>query len=148
MKASRLVRRSGVTASCVLLFVHLLSPVLASDSRTREIHADRAEQMSDTHVWFGVGANRAEVLESLGTAGVKISKDCWVYWDFETVQEAGDTSRYNTLVIQFSKDKVAAMKLVDGQTIRAYLAQREPGKRYTEIASVSRGDTKAKATRN
>jgi len=148
MKASSLLCRTGITASCVLLFAQLVSPVFADERHPREVHADRAEQMSDTHVWFGVGATRAEVLESLGTAGVKISKDCWVYWEFGPVQKAGDASRYNTLVIQFSGEKVAAMKLVDAQTIRTFLAQREPGKRTTEIASVSRGDTKSNSAVN
>ncbi len=79
----------------------------------------------EVHDWRSVAAIRGltetQVLHLLGRPAERVSPTLWVYWRYYSPEEAAENGGYDTLLVAFKGDRVQAMKLVDGATLRAQL---------------------------
>jgi len=85
---------------------------------------ERSGNASGAAVLYAKGTPRAVVLASLGAPDAILSRDAWVYWNFQTSQPQR-TAGFDTLVIVFDADRVARLRIVDGAAVRRFLAARE-----------------------
>ena len=53
-----------------------------------------------------------------------MSDEFWIYWNFRVRPEQANPRGYDALVVRFSADTVAEMKLSDGELIRRALARK------------------------
>lgn len=78
---------------------------------------------------FGLGATRDEVLDVLGRPDVQTEDGLWIFYREPTVSvglvDRSDARRWDALVVRFTRDRVAAIKLTDGKVLRQRLAQRK-----------------------
>ena len=83
-------------------------------------------------------ASSATVLQALGEPGAKLSPEVWVYWDFQSAQP-NRTEGLDTLVLEFRNDRLFALKLVNGGTVRRFIAvqdQLDPARLLTPLYAV------------
>jgi hypothetical protein len=73
---------------------------------------------------FGVGAKRGHVMEVIGLPDARVSTDLWIYYHYDGAREKSKGTECDTLIVQFKKDRVVAMKLTSGSALRDLLAQR------------------------
>lgn len=107
-------------ASCLLALAAIVTaPAQPAplDEPLRLLSAD-----SDTAV--AVGMSREAVAFLLGMPGDTLGVGLWIYWDFRAKGDPG-LQRYDTLVVVFRGDHVAALRACDGGPVRELLARHQ-----------------------
>lgn len=118
-------------SSSLLLVAAFPASVLAADVPAA---SDPLIEFSGrTHIERGM--NRETVRAMLGAPSAWLSPDVWVYFDFQARRPAAlrvniaNPENHDTLVVAFTKDRVALIRLCDGGPVRGFLAQQGKGKR-------------------
>jgi hypothetical protein len=106
---------------------HAAGPIVA--------YSDRSE-LSGEKLLLPVGTPRDFFLEKMGPPDVWLSPHVGVYWNRRTNQPQL-TRDYDTVLVQFSQDRVSSMKIVPGIAIREFLVQREKGNSAAMVVAVN-----------
>src|SRR4051812_30041002 len=113
--------------SSFLLATAFSSAALAGDSRS----SDLMVRLTD-RPYVERGMTRETVREVFGMPSAQLSRDVWVYFDFQAVnpvargtQNSAAAQKQDTLVVAFKDDRVSLIRACDSKPVRALIAQQE-----------------------
>ncbi len=108
-----------VLLSSLVLSAVLVQPAFAQ-SNSSEDSASIFLPESNTSVARGM--SREAVTFMVGVPSTTIGSDVWVYWNFRGAGTP-DATKYDTLVLVFTGDRVGAMRLCDSKPVRELIAK-------------------------
>ncbi len=91
-------------------------PIVAYPAKQAGIFAERG--------LISIGSSRDMVASLLGDPEMRVSDEFWIYWDFRLRPEQVNPRGFDALIVRFSADIVAGMKLSDGELIRRALVRK------------------------
>lgn len=68
------------------------------------------------------GMNKFDVYVALGAPTARLSPDVWVYTRCRLLDDPEGRSPFDTMVLEFAKDRLVRLKLVEGKALQAAIA--------------------------
>jgi hypothetical protein len=111
------IRRTFVFLALLPALALVVNPAAASELRV----AYPAENSGVSLPVRAVGMARGDLWSMLGEPSARVTRDIWIYFDYQSTIAADNARGFDTLVIVFADDRVRGLKLTDRKTALALL---------------------------